>query len=718
VTPPLSPLPTPIELYEPSTSDPAFQLSLLSDASSPTKYVLEALEQKIFEQDVPTPLRKSTTSEVSKEISSDTCVGDGTITLGEVCSPLASLENSRTPPSVEMKRMKRKDLKVEEPLTPEMPQAAQRSVHFSDFVEEMELYPASVPDSPAYENKFFEEAFSDALKTVNQWAEQERLIEADSTARIDVPVLDFSKPDPPWKAFHQQRGSVSLLSLQKLTIQELVGHQRPWLGTGLVATTMNWVPFPASLARVALEEPLKDEDHTWEAFVKDLKEGTFIDSSDLTWKPPGLKILKDDDDDDDEIEPAKFLNDNVQDLSSLIQKRKMELDQNEVEDNEIKKSKTNTVPHLRGSTPKPNDLMHMSSGHKMHDDLVDDRGFGLLAGAFSAANSIDNYLELRGTKKPKLMDSSYFQSATKVIQSVPKSRTLQLDPRTQATIQLPIRKSPVAVDARLPAPNLEPLITDTYVIVSSTLLKHRSLVKQLEALLPKLKLVERDFSAHNTTSWMPGSVSRSPIKSPLDSEADIIVSPSMGIVITTLQKIKQKPLPGQKAKTATRERLDQVNTRYEKLAVYVSEGRTDGTTNSLDANDCLDFGSFAGFVLGLNSSNTVQFVGGGEETLSKWIASTIAQNRVVGDSTLIEEETHWEIFLRRAGMNAFAAQAIISEVKEPEGVNPLSPSKAGLFGIVAFVEMTVEQRIARFGPLCGRGLIERASAVIDTDWRI
>lgn len=698
--------------------DPAFQLPVLSDASSPTKYVLDALEQKIFEQDIPTLLRKSTTTKVSKDFSSDTYVGDGTITLGEVYSPLASFENSGTPPSVEIQRIKREDLKVEEPLTPEMPQVAPKSVHFSDIVEEMELYPASAPDSPAYDNKFFEEAFGDALKTANQRAEQERLIEADSTARVDVPVMDFSKPEPPWKAFEQQRGTASLLSLQKLTIKELVGHPRPWPGTGIVATTMNWVPFPASLARVALEEPFKDDDLTWEAFVKDPKEDKVIDSSDLTWKPPGLRILKDGDDDDDEIEPAKFLNDNVQDLSALIKKRKLELDQNEIQDTEVNKSKTNTVPRLRRNTSKLNDIIHISLGHNMHDDLVDGRGFGLLAGAFSAANSIDNYLELRGTKKPKLMDSSYFQPATKVVHTVPKSQTLQLDPKTQATIQLPVRKSPVAVDVRLSVPNLEPLNTDTYVIVSSTLLKHRSLVKQLEVLLPKLKLIERDFQAHNTTSWMPGSVSRSPIKSPLDSEADIIVSPSMGIVITTLQKIKQKPLPGHKAKTAIRERLDQVSTRYEKLAVYVSEGRTDATTNGLDANDCLDFGSFAGFVLGLNSSNMVQFVGGGEETLSKWVASTIAQNRVVGDSTLIEEETHWEMFLRRAGMNAFAAQAIISELKEPEGVNPLSPSKAGLFGIVAFVEMTVEQRVVRFGPLCGRGLIERVSAVIDTDWRI
>jgi hypothetical protein len=217
---------------------------------------------------------------------------------------------------------------------------------------------------------------------------------------------------------------------------------------------------------------------------------------------------------------------------------------------------------------------------------------------------------------------------------------------------------------------------------------------------------------------MPGSVTRSPVKSPLDSEADIIVSPSIGIVITTLQKIKQKPLPGQKTKAAIRERLEQVSTRYEKLVIYVSEGRADETTNGLDANDCAAYGSFAGFALGLNSSIIVQFVGGGEGALSKWLASTIAQNRVTGESSLLEEETHWELFLRRAGMNAFAAQAIMAELKEPDGVNALSPSKAGLFGLPAFVDMALEQRITRFGPLCGRGLIERVSTVIDADWRI
>jgi hypothetical protein len=719
VTPPLSPMPTPLEPYEPSMSDPAFQLPILSDASSPTKYVLQSIEEKIFEQDVPTPLRKANITNLPQESSLDTYGGDATIPLGELYSPLASLENSGTPPFIEVERMKREDLKVEEPLTPEMPQAPPKSVHFSDIIEEMELYPVSMPKSPAHENKFFEDAFGGALRNANQQTEQERLIEADSTARVEVPIMDFSKPDPPWKEFVQHRGSASLLSLQKLMIREIVGPQRPWLGTAQVATNLNWVPFPASLGRVALEETFKDNNSTWEAFVKDAKEHEVIDSSNLTWKPPGLKILNDEDDDNDEIEAGRFLKDKVQDLSSLIKKRKLELGQSGNEDKEVQSKTSGTTTMLaaiRRNTPKTNDLM--PPRRMMRGDLSQGEEFGLLGGTFSAANSIDNYLEVRGTKKPKLTDSSYFEPGPQVVQAEPKCQSPQAELKKQLTIQLPIRKSPITKHNCLPSPIFQPPTTKTYVIVSSTLLRHRSLIKHLESLLPhSLELIERDFSAHNTTTWMPGSVTRSPIKSPLDSEADIIVSPAMGIVITTLQKIKQKPLPGQKSKTAIRERMEQVSTRYEKLAVFVSEGRADETTNGLDANDCIDFASFTGFALGLNSSITVQFIGGGEETLSKWLASNIVQNRVIGDSVPIEEETHWELFLRRAGMNAFAAQAILAELKEPEGIDPLSPSKAGLFGLTAFVEMAVEQRITRFGPLCGRGLIERASAVIDVDWQ-
>ena len=696
-------------------SDPAFQLPVLSDASSPTKYVLEELENKIFEQDVPTPLRKLSTIKLPDETSSDTYAGDGTVALGDIYSPLASLNNAKTPPSIQIQRIRREGLKVEEPLAPVMPQVVPKSVHFSDIVEEMELYPFSESNSPSYENKFFEEAFGEALKTANQRSEQERLIEADSTARVDVPDMDFSKPDPPWKALQQQRGSTALLALQKLTIKELVGKQLPWSGSELVVTQLNWIPFPPDLGKIALEEASEADESSWEVFVKRPSEDEVIDSSNLTWKPPGLRIVNEEEDNDDEIKPGIFLKDGIQDLSALIKKRKLELDQNQTQES---KDPTNNALGM-GPVRHNTSSAQLSTSNRMHVDDTQGQEFGILGGAFSALNSIDNYLELRGTKKPKLMDSSYFQQPDLgASQSLPKPQDAQIGPKTQTTIHLPIRKSPLEKIAPLPAPTIQGSPTKSCIIVSSTLIKHRSLIKNLEGLLPGFTLVERDFSAHNTTTWMPGSVTRSPMKSSLDSEADIIVSPSMGIVITTLQKIKQKPLPGQKTKPAIRERLEQVSTRYEKLAVYVSEGRADETTNGMDGNDCGAYGSFTGFALGLNSSITVQFVGGGEETLSKWLASTVAQNRVTGESTLLEEETHWELFLRRAGMNAFAAQAVMAELKEPDGVNVLSPSKAGLFGLPAFVGMAVEQRITRFGPLCGRGLIERMSAVIDADWRV
>lgn len=80
---------------------------------------------------------------------------------------------------------------------------------------------------------------------------------------------------------------------------------------------------------------------------------------------------------------------------------------------------------------------------------------------------------------------------------------------------------------------------------------------------------------------------------------------------------------------------------------------------------------------------------------------------------MLLEETHWELFLRRAGLNAFAAQAVLAQLKAPDGVDAGSPSKAGTFGLTAFVEMGREQRVRRFGMMCGVRLMERVSAVVD-----
>lgn len=684
-------------------SDPAFDLQPLSDPISPTKQELEALEKKIFEQDIPTPLRKSKAARQHSDSSPDTHLEGNHFKIGEIYSPLNFLDNTSSPPSIDVQRVKREDLKVEEPLTPNDHLAAPKSVRFSDIIEEMNLEPNGRINTPVFDSKFFEDAFGPAYEAANRQLEQEKLIEADSTARVDVPIMDFSKSDPPWKEFERSQPT-KRHNLQMSLICDIVGHISKWPGAKQAGAKLKWNPIPHNLAKVALEEKFQMDDTTWMCFVQ-VPENEVIDSSSMTWKPPGLRVLKEDEDDDDEVEKGVF-QEETQDTSYLVKKRKLEMEERE---------NVRTMPSLleeqSKTKAKSKDLILASDKMQLrHPDIQE---FSMLGGAFSAAGSVDNFMELRGTKKPKLADSSYF-GAKPAVHNSPAQQNVPAQSRQ--AVQLPIRLSPVAKAPQLPAPTFPSLSTNITIIVASTLLKHRVLIRNLEKLLPSLNLVERDFSAHNITTWMPGSVTRSPIASPLDSEADIAVSPSMGIVITTLQKIKQKPLPGQKAKSAIRARLEKVSQRYERLVVFVSEGKSEEITDGLDENDCLGFSEFVGFACSLETLISVQYVGGGEETLSKWLVNCIVQNRAGGDMDLMVEETHWELFLRRAGLNAFAAQAIILALKAPDGVDAESPTKTGLFGLSAFVEMGRDQRVARFGDICGRRILEMASRIIDTPW--
>lgn len=145
----------------------------------------------------------------------------------------------------------------------------------------------------------------------------------------------------------------------------------------------------------------------------------------------------------------------------------------------------------------------------------------------------------------------------------------------------------------------------------------------------------------------------------------------------------------------------------------------DESTNGLDESDTLALAEATGFCSSLNASVIMQFVGGGEETLAKWLVAIMVQYGSQGESSvpLLEDETLWELFLRRAGMNAYAAQAVIAELKAPDGVDVEGESKAGLFGIAAFVEMGQQERIARFERLLGgRRVLQRVGSALDANW--
>ncbi|TVY32711.1 hypothetical protein LSUB1_G007858, partial [Lachnellula subtilissima] len=663
VTPPLFPMSPPFKPYEPSPSSPTFQLHALSDPPSLIQDDLESMEKVFFQQDVPVPIRDATLKTIPPDVddysSSDTYPGDVTVKLSDIYSPMASLEGE-FPPSVHTQRCKPDDFKVEGPLTPPKPiMAAPKTVRFSDYVEDMELDPPSPVVYPSAE-AFFNDAFAEAAETVKQQLEQESLVNADTTARVEVRMIESVVTKPPWQKFQD--------------------------------------------SKVALEETFEGSDTTWQSFVEDTKSEEIIDSSNLTWKPPGLRILTIDEDDDDELDPAKFVTSHPKDMYSLVKKRKLQLDDNGYTESTMQKPRTfpdkgaestlQTMQPRRRFTPPPNDLV--TEAQPIQLDRSEDPGL-LLGVQFSAENMLGNFMELRGVKKPKLIDSSYFPNKAVNAASIPRNLTPTMPAQAAQApdARLTLRQPPISKHTFLPAPIAISRGAQS-AIVSSTLFGQRALIKRLETILPDLTLVERNFAAHNTTAWMPGSVTRSPITSSLDSDADVIVSASTGVIITTLQKIKQKPLPGHKTKAEIRARLEKVSLRYEKLVVLITEGRQDEETNGIDENDCLALSEFMGFTAGLMAAITVQFIGGGEQTLAKWLASIAVQNHMAHSIELLPEETHWELLLRRAGMNAFAAQEVITKLKAPDGVDAKSPSKAGQFGLTAFVEMGREQRIARF----------------------
>lgn len=85
------------------------------------------------------------------------------------------------------------------------------------------------------------------------------------------------------------------------------------------------------------------------------------------------------------------------------------------------------------------------------------------------------------------------------------------------------------------------------------------------------------------------------------------------------------------------------------------------------------------------------------------------------------------MFLRRAGLNPFAAQVVVASLKDPYDVplpmwagSPTSsdrPASVSVFGLQAFLTMGEEQRVKEFQALMGGSrILRKASKVLDQEW--
>lgn len=567
----------------------------------------------------------------------------------------------------------------------------------------------------------FQEAIVTAAEMVKYQVQNEELAEFDTTLRVQVPQLEKIRPQccEITDGSHTKLTTVTDLSgpASGSSSTELLGDLRKWSGVSKLEHSLPWAPFPTYLAKVKLVEEF--DNGYLERYLAEMKIRQDVEEVDLEsfiLSNAGQYPKSFSDSNDEEIEPIILEDD--EELTQLT---------NAEPNFQDKQKHSNAIPE----SAMTNLLQKRQAEFAVHHEFQHQEG---------AADA------LRVIKKPLLQSPS----RTDLMQSHGLAQFMQLQGRTSVLsppshqiVKGPNTSAPhVAAQILAPAAVMVPQTADMEscaktpvsipvpdirhdqqgtipVVVSPAFMSNRQLVRRLQTTLPGIDFVERDATILGQIQQVSGK----------QGDAEITISPSTGVLMTTLQKLKQKPLPGQTSFFGIRDRIAAASTRYERLFVLVSDGitvsnETGAIARPLDELDCDALADLPGWTHLLDPDVQITHVAGGEQELANWLAATVSHCGVSdGRIQLLQDETMWERWLREAGLNAFAAQAVMARLESPESAtqhqdySSMSASFHAHFGLSAFVAMGPKARIEQFGSLLGgEKVLRRVSEVIDGPW--
>ncbi|KAI5805016.1 hypothetical protein EDC01DRAFT_641720 [Geopyxis carbonaria] len=471
-------------------------------------------------------------------------------------------------------------------------------------------------------------------------------------------MMDFSLGKMPWEGTQD--------NLQKMKdVKSWAGKAgKRWVGNKSEEFEMQWVPFRYKdvLPMLPKDDPIEDYDNDISKFIMPEREGLKAEKQ-LIQSLANMRFYELNDEEDefeDELEFANFEPEPepITPIKQIIKPRPRKFTPPLVSDNDDliltsvrevvkKRKKTDNVPDGRVSKrpAKP--------------PQEDDR--------FSAANMLRNFMAVRrGSVLPELESSIKDPSSSSSLPNIPQKPSQQPTPPTIT-----------------PAPRLNPHPPRASFIVSTALLSQRSLFRRIKAVYPNATFIERDYTDPFTTA---------------SDDAELIISPKVGLIYTSLQALQQRPLPGETAAFASgatiKTRVQQLCLKYERLVIIVWNRNSIVPTPS-DTAVLDDFGKFTA-ALGRECSLTVQHVQGPEESVAAWTAC--AMMNLGSWWELVEEESAWEGRLRAVGLNAFAAQAVM-----------------GMFGedVAAFFKLGTREMMERAGGVVGERVIRRVMANLD-----
>jgi hypothetical protein len=613
-------------------------------------------------------------------------------------------------------RKRLRNLRVEAPLTPQYPAESTSDGGSSTKKAKKVYFDASLlpdvqPESSELTSDFAKQQWDDlqdtvarAVESVQRQLQNEQLVEIDTTMRVKVPKLDAVQIQPPWVSHSATANETQLQSQQPMLHnigKDLLTDVRKWNGVTKIERSLQWAPFASYLAKVDMVEQF--DDGSLERYFAEMNLADGADDVDvhaLVAKNDGMGLLLNHDSDDEEVEPVITEEDDIVDpVPEKIQPTR------ELPTMVPPSCKADILEVLRA---KQRDLARPADTQPTGPGANETVNSALTTGANTnllQSDGVAQFMQLRGKMTSMKRADANPTSNSKSITAPPAVMMPQIETPSGPLASVPIPDLPGEQHATIP------------IIVSSAAMANRQLIRRIRTTLPNVELYERDATIASGPQHI-GATHR---------EADFTISPSTGVMSTTLQKLKQKPLPGQMSVSGIRDVIASTAIHYERLVVLVSEGNNmsieEGTVvRTLDQLDCDALADLITWAHSLDSDIQVSYVPGGEQELVGWLAATFSHLGCAnGKTQLLQDETMWERWLRVAGMNAYAAQAVLVQLKlsDDDLHGTMVASTHERFGLAAFVSMTVEERVERFAStLGGQRVLRRVSESIEGGWSV
>lgn len=542
------------------------------------------------------------------------------------------------------------------------------------------------------------------------------------------------------------------------------------LQTSKQRVQLEQLPFPIPTMQDVMEDSKIADNSLLHKYLGATKRITMSDQ--LLWKEPGLRILDEGEDeidlkiddfciDSSEINPIGLCSvaPAFENLEINIKRENCDEDQIPSQDagfrsnisskDTIKDIKQEPWEEVSVSSSRIADQNTFDFSHIKYDQLVDSRCDGkddlieesTVKGFKASRNSggprlmtetpkplftsdsLSGFLELKGKQfkhQVKVQNLKVEEIASEPIESTQKSIT-QGTPSSDHSVIVKKSEDPII------SPQLTPLTKPRTITMNNSLLQHKPLLIQfLERRRSNmLSLIYRDLDI------------------PESKGPDIILTPKICLIITSLQSLRQRPLPGKKSISCLSSVHDQIvglHQGYESIFVLIHYLALPHQIST--DNDFLEQTQFISFchTLFKNAVTLCQKISpiwipctkasNTPEMVNSWVWRMVNEHAFLNasveigasalrpDSTLpmalIEDETLWELFLVRAGLNPMAAQVVIGSLGRTRNLDDVYADSQSQWGLRKLASMSAEGRHVMFDNKIGRHFVERLNKILCT----